>query len=111
MALPYSNVLVRYRGFKRFRGVSEAFRSRGRRVVVVVLVEVAGTLLAGVLLPRGEVVSVGIIHLLAVFLEENEPALLTVTALWRGCGARVGALLLGRVEFATASQSGRRGGA
>ena len=29
------------------RQVSEAFRSRGRRVVVVVLVEVAGTLLVG----------------------------------------------------------------
>ena len=84
--------------------------SRCRRVVVVVL-EVTGTLLVGVLLPRGEVLFVGSLDLLAVFLEENEPALLTVTALWRGRGARVGALGLGRVEFATASQSGRRGGA
>ena len=64
--------------------------SHGRRVVVVVLVEVAGTLLVGVLLPRGEVLSVGSLDLLAVFLEETEPALLTVTALWRGRGARVG---------------------
>ena len=86
--------------------------SHGRRVVVVVLVEVAGTLLVGVLLPRGEVLFVGSLDLLAVFLEENEPALLTVTALWRGRGARgLGLLGLGRAEFAAASQSGRRGGA
>ena len=54
-----------------------ALLSRGRRVVVVVLVEVTGTLLVGVLLPRGGVLSIGILELLAIDLEENEPALLT----------------------------------
>ena len=46
----------------------------------------------GVLLPRGGVPSIGILELLAIDLVENElenePALLTVTALWRGRGAR-----------------------
>ena len=51
--------------------------SHGRRVVAVVLVEVTGTLLVGVLLPRGGVLSIGILELLAIDLEENEPALLT----------------------------------
>ena len=37
----------------------------------------------GVLLPRGGVLSIGILELLAIDLEENEPALLTVTALYR----------------------------
>ena len=40
--------------------------SHGRRVVVVVPVEVTGTLLVGVLLPRGGVPSVGILELLAI---------------------------------------------
>ena len=43
----------------------------------------------GVLLPRGGILSVGILELLAIDLEENEPALLTVTALWRGRGERL----------------------
>ena len=64
------------------------------------------------LLPRGGVLSVGVLDLLAVDLVVTEPALLTVaTALRRGRGARVAVLGLGRAEFAAASQSGRRGGA
>ena len=67
------------------------------------------TLLVVALLPRGGVLSVGVLDLLAIDLVVTEPALLTVaTALRRGRGARVAVLGLGRAEFAAASQSGRR---
>ena len=44
-----------------------------RRVVAIVLVEVAGTLLVVVLLPRGGVRSVEVLDLLAIILVEPEP--------------------------------------
>ena len=80
MALPYSNVLVRYRGFKRFRGRSQRHfvRAVGAYVVVVVREVVEVTLLVVALLPRGGVLSVGVLDLLAIDLVVMEPALLTV---------------------------------
>ena len=60
------------------RQVSEAFRSRGRRVVVVVREVVEVTLLVVALLPRGGVLSVGVLDLLAIDLVVTEPALLIV---------------------------------
>ena len=45
-----------------------------RRVVAIVLVEVAGTLLVVVLLPRGGVRSVEVLDLLAIILVEPELA-------------------------------------
>ena len=59
--------------------------SHGRRVVAVVLVEVTGTLLVGVLLPRGgvRVCDCSKLCLLAIFLVESELALILVVTLGR----------------------------